>query len=247
MSTLINTVGTSPMVVSEVFQYIRNVDEKLRNVALIFTSDKEVRAGVFALIGAILSKYPDVHFQLQEMNISDIYDKDSLIKFIDYFAEAVIKERDHSSLYLNVSGGRKVESIAVAMYGGFADAKVVYNVIHKDVKNFNEKYERIKDYILEDFSHCQIKETREIYLKRKDDYDPVFFPNTSKLIFLEIPIIRIPDSEKEYIRRCIKGINLEDSDIEDFRIKAYADSGFITYDRHRTYATDLGEVILKML
>lgn len=247
MTTLINTVGTSPMVVTEVFQYIRNVDDNLKSVALIYTADEEVRCGVFALIGAISSKYPDVRFYLHEMEMEDIVDRESLLTFLDHFAEVTLEERRYGPLYLNVSGGRKAQSIALSMYAGFAGVKIVYNVIHKDVKNFNEKYERIKNYVLEDFSHCEMSEAGIIYQKRKEHYDPVFFPSTSKLVFLEIPVLRIPDSERENIRRCIRGIDLEDSDIEDFRIQAYADSGFITFDRHRTYPTDLGNSILKML
>ncbi len=248
MSTLINTVGTSPMIVSEVFQYVKNIDEKLKNIALIYTSDKEIEAGVMAVTGAVLSKYPDVHLYNYEIDIQDIEDQSSFLHFLDFFAEVVKKEKEYGPIYLNVSGGRKVESIALSIYAGFAGVKTVYNVIHRDVRNFNDKYERIKDLIMNDFGNCNSEEAaRIIYNKRSREYDPIFFPNPSNLVFLEISVLNMPESEKEMIRRCIEGIHLDDTDIEDFRIKAYADSGFITFDRHRTYATELGNIILKML
>ena len=243
MSTLINTIGTSPMVVSEIFQYIRNTDERLKWVSLLYTSDPEVVAGTSAVTGAIRSRYPDVHFNKERLEISDISDYESMYSFLERFADVIAKERNYGPMYINISGGRKIQSISLSIYASFAGVSKIYNVINKDVKNFNERYERIKDLIIDDFSNCHDGDEDKIYKKRKDVYDPIFFPSGENLVFLEFPVLNLPKEEKELIRRAIDGVTLEDSGIDEVRIRAYRDSGFITYDRTRTYGTRLGEII----
>ncbi|MEM4090611.1 MAG: CRISPR-associated ring nuclease, partial [Thermoplasmatales archaeon] len=113
-----NTVGTSPMVVSEVFRYIRNTDEKLKHVTLIYTRDSEVSAGVNAVIGAIGYRYGDVKFHRHETDIDDISDQMSLERFLDDFADVMnIQKSYDKNIYLNVTGGRKIQGIAMAIYG----------------------------------------------------------------------------------------------------------------------------------
>ncbi|MEM3291110.1 MAG: CRISPR-associated ring nuclease [Candidatus Micrarchaeaceae archaeon] len=237
------------MVVSEVFRYIRNTDEKLKHVTLIYTKDSEVSAGVNAVIGAIGYRYGDVKFHRHETEIDDISDQKSLEKFLDDFADVMnIQKSYDKNIYLNVTGGRKIQGIAMAIYGSFAGIKEIYNVIHTDVKNYNEHFERVKNYIIDNFSGM-IKDDEAIsrYEMYKDKLDPVFFPDPKKLVMLKIPLITLPRSEVENIRRVIDGISLEDGSIEDFRIDSYVESGFITKDRRMTYPTELGRIVRKMI
>lgn len=38
--------------------------------------------------------------------------------------------------------------------------------------------------------------------------------------------------------------SIEDSDLPDYKLKAYRDSGFITFDITTIYRTELGDIIL---
>ncbi|PYB67573.1 hypothetical protein DMB44_08550 [Thermoplasma sp. Kam2015] len=237
------------MVVSEVFWYLRNTDEKLFDVSLIFTDDEEIKAGVNAVIGAIRSRYGNIRFHRHMIRYQDITDNDSLKDFLRVFVNAIGDARNHGSdrIYLNVTGGRKIQGIVMSMYAGLAGISKVYNVINKDVRNYNENFEKIKDEIMKDFRDVDEKTATERYRKDEKLYDPVFYPDPESLSYIELPVISLPRDEIEMLKRLLNGIPIEDSGVLDSTIDAYVKSGLIFKDKSRVYPEELGEIIRDLL
>lgn len=246
-SALINPMGTSPMVVTEMVNYIRNTDDSLRDVILMCTKSPTVLSGAYAAMGALKDRYPDIRLHLVKLGSEDIPDESALLSFLSDFVETVNRERDYGvdSIYLNVSGGRKIQNIVLSLYAGILGIDEVYNIFDPDVENYSIRYEEVKTDILQNFT--ENSDYVRIYRTMKDLLEPIFYPSLGRLVFLKVGVLKLPSDEIAKLRDAISGTDFTDGSIEDFRLKAYRKSGFITYDRSRTYPTDLGNVILKGL
>ncbi|MEM0134809.1 MAG: CRISPR-associated protein Csx14 [Thermoplasmatales archaeon] len=245
-SALINPMGTSPMVATEMVNYLRNTDDRLRDVILICTDQRTVVAGANAATSAIKDRYPDIRVHMVRLEFADIYDESSLLSFLNAFIDVIKTERsyDVDTIYLNVSGGRKVQNIVLSLYAGILGIDHVYNVFDPDLENFNARYEGVKSNIIDGFSESS---SVERYRKMKPLIEGIFYPPLSRLVFLKIGVMQMSQDERVKLKEALSGTDFTDGSIEDYRLKAYRHSGLITYDRSRTYATELGEVILRGL
>lgn len=246
-SALINPMGTSPMVVTEMVNYIRNTENSLRDVILMCTMSPTVLSGAYAAMGALKDRYPDIRVHLVKLGSEDIFDESTLLSFLSDFVETINREQDYGvdSIYLNVSGGRKIQNIVLSLYAGILGIDEVYNIFDPDVENYSIRYEEIKTDILQNFT--ENSDHLQIYRSMKDRLEPIFYPSLGRLVFLKVGVLKLPSDEIVKLQEAISGTDFTDGSIEDFRLKAYRKSGFITYDRSRTYPTDLGNVILKGL
>ena len=244
-SALINPMGTSPMVATEMVNYIRNTDDALRDVILMCTNNPTVLSGAYAATGALNDRYPDMRVHLVRLGSEDIYDESTLLSFLSDFVDTVIMERDYGVdyLYLNVSGGRKIQNIILSLYSGILGIDEVFNIFDPDVENYSIRYEEVKSDILKNFTGNS--DPLSTYRSMKDRLDNIFYPSLGKLIFLNVGVLKMPSDELVKLREAITGTDFTDGSIEDYRLKAYRKSGFITYDRSRTYPTDLGSIILR--
>ena len=107
-SCLLNPIGTSPMIVTELYRYLRNVDPSLKDVIIIHTKNREVIQGSKAAVASLLTHYEDVRVQLKELKTDDIENSDELYAFLETVIDIMIEERDKYKVdrfYLNASGG----------------------------------------------------------------------------------------------------------------------------------------------
>jgi len=246
-SALINPMGTSPMVATEMVNFLKNTDDKLRDVVMICTDSESVVAGANAASGAIRDRYPEIRVHMVKLRITDVYDEDSLLSFLGTFIDVVKEERLYGvdTIYLNVSGGRKIQNIVLSLYAGILGIDHVYNVFDPEMENFNARYEYVKPDIIDKFRDGN--RSLENYREMKAKIEDIFYPSLSRLVFLRVGVMQMPKDEKIKLREALSGVDYTDGSIEDYRLKAYRSSGLITYDRSRTYATELGEVILRGL
>ena len=234
------------MVATEMVNYLRNTDDRLRDVILICTDYRTVIAGANAASSAIKDRYPDIRVHMVKLEIADIYDEASLLSFLSTFIDVTKTERsyDVDTIYLNVSGGRKVQNIVLSLYAGILGIDQVYNVFDPDLENFNAKYEEVKSDIMDRFSEGS---SVERYREMKPLIESIFYPSLSRLVFLKVGVMQMSQDERIKLKEALSGTDYTDGSIEDYSLKAYRNSGLITYDRTRTYATELGEVILRGL
>ncbi len=246
-SCLLCTLGTSPMVVTELLRYLRRTDNGLHDVVIIPTKSENVLTGANLLVGAIRSEYPDVRVHIKKLSMGDINGEESLLDYLSEFVDIVVEERERYSvekIYLNVSGGRKIQAIISTLYAGILGMDEVYDIIDKNIENVNVNFEKVKD-IFQKFRDTD--DPVGLYAKHKKELHRVMYPDEHNLVFLKSYVIKFPRDEILKLKRAIEGISIEDEDIEDYRLKAYRSSGLITFDRKRTYGTELGKIILKGL
>lgn len=232
------------------YRYIRNADSDLKDVMLIHTLNRNVVSGGKAATGAIMARYPDARVHRVELDRDDITSEADLEYFLSRVIATVVNERDTFGVrkfYLNVSGGRKIQSIVLSMYAGLLRIGEVYNVIDTDLENYNTGYERIKDVVQAFYELNRQDDIIDLYRRNAEDLDSIFFPNPDRLSFLKVPVIEFPVDELNLIKTLIMGTSIDDTGIPDFKIKAYQASGIIGCDRHRTWPTDLGKILLQYL
>ena len=249
-SCLLNPIGTSPMIVTELYRYLRNVDPSLKDVIIIHTKNREVIQGSKAAVASLLTHYEDVRVQLKELKTDDIENSDELYAFLETVIDIMIEERDKYKVdrfYLNASGGRKIQTIALSIFAGILGISEVYNVIDKNVSNFNEYWELVKMNINEFEDANDPSRLKELYNKKRQEYDDLFYPDPNVLNFLKVPVVIMPMDERNVLNKLIMGVTLEDEDFNAAKLKAYQSSGLLTYDKYRTYKTDLGGILLKYL
>lgn len=243
-------MGTSPMVASEMYRYLRNGDAGLRDIVLVHTSSRNVISGSRAATGAILTRYPDARVHWAELDSDDITSESDLYNFLSTVIKTIVRERDQfgvTKFYLNVSGGRKIQSIVLSMYAGLLRIGEVYNIIDTDMENYNSGYEMIKDIVQSFYPLSRQEDIVDLYRRNSEALDGIFFPDPERLSFLRVPVIEFPEDELNLIKTLIMGTSLDDAGIPDFKVKAYQASGIIGCDRHRTWPTDLGKILLQYM
>ncbi|MHB1506466.1 MAG: CRISPR-associated protein Csx14 [Cuniculiplasma sp.] len=247
-SILINPLGTTPMVASEMFSYLRNTDENLNTTILMYTQNDSVKKGALIAKEALNYKYPKCRVIMKELCMNDIKDDASLVEFMSEFVNIINEEKNVykvDKIYLNVSGGRKIQNIILSIYAGLFGIDSVYNVFDPSMQNVNERYEQIKFDIFKGLDEGL--SPKEAFLLREQQILDLFFPPLGPLVFLEVNVIKFPEDEKRKLAEALNGVDYTDGHIENFRLKSYKNSGLITFDRTRTYPTNLGEVIKRGL
>lgn len=249
-SCVINPIGTSPMIVTELFRYLRNVDPGLRDVIIIHTKNKEVLKGAKIAKASLLANYSDVRVQLRETKTDDIGNEQELEMFLELVIDTMATERDQFNVdkfYLNVTGGRKIQTISLSIFAGVLGISEVYNVIDRNVSSFNEFWEREK-FDLDNFE--TINDNDQLvseYEKKREILDGLFYPDPNVLNFLKVPVVVMPQDERNILKKLINGVSIDDEDFTKAKLSSYQSSGLITYDSRRTYPTELGRIILKYL
>ncbi len=247
-SVLINPMGTTPMVSTEMFEYLHNVDKTLNDIVLLYTDNTSVTNGSLIAREALKFKYPQCRVTMESLDMDDIMDKNSLIEFLSKLISIINTEKQKYNVdrvYVNVSGGRKIQSIAISIYAGLLGIDSIYNVFDPSMQNVNERYEQIKYGLFEELKDNI--DPREVFYGKKDEILDLFFPDLGPMVFFNIDILKFPEDERNMLKEALYGVDFTDGHIEDFRLKAYQKSGLITFDKSRTYPTDLGEVIRKGL
>ncbi len=246
-TVLINIMGTSPMVSTEMFQYLYNSEEKISDVIMVYTANSAVISGTMAACASLLEKF-NVRLHIFELEFNDISTEDEMIKFIEAISKIIKQEREEynvEKIILNVSGGRKIQTIILSLYSPIFGIDEVYNIINKNITNINENYEKIRDKVMM-FGKDENR-NMEIYKKYRNELDEIFYPPMEDLYFLKVPVIRFPDEVLNRLRIILNSNFRDDNDITESELVAYKNSGFITYDRTRIYLTDLGNIIKSYL
>lgn len=226
------------------FEYLHNVDKGLNDTILLYTKNESVINGAILAKEALRSKYPNCRVTMEELEMGDISDKHSLLIFLSRLVQIIRTERekyDVDKIYVNVSGGRKIQSIVISIYASLLGIDSVYTVFDPSMQNINERYEQIKyDLFNELNTH---KDPKNVFEERKEEIMDIFYPDLGPMVFFNVDTLHFPEDERNKLKEALYGVDFTDGHIEDFRLKAYQRSGLITYDRSRTYPTELGEVI----
>ncbi|MGB9815526.1 MAG: CRISPR-associated protein Csx14 [Thermoplasmata archaeon] len=246
-SCLINPMGTSPMVASEMVDFFKSdYDKSLKDVIMIVTSDERIISGSYMAGSAIRVRFSDVHTHYVMLSSSDIMDEKNLYEFVDKIGGIIKNEKEKygiDKIYANISGGRKIESIIISNFSQLLGIDEVWIVINKNIANYNIEFERI----LNELENFKEGENLEYYKKNQDKFDPIFYPKRSELSFFEIPSIRLSVEDLKILKELLKGKDLEIMNIPDYKVDAFIKSKLLANNKKRSIPTELGEIIFKYI
>ncbi len=258
--TVINTIGTSPMVASEMVEYLvrrfSGTEKRISKFYLVYTKELEIIAGVKALIGAIKNRYDWIWIEPLELNMKDISRIDDFIYLLEQIKPSFVSaKKNGEKIYFNITGGRKLESVLISSYSPLLGIDSLFNITNTEIKNINELYERYKDIIMEFYElpmepRNNFYELKDLYYKNKEKLEPIFFPDFHNIEINELKVLHIPRDIISEILMLIESDYKSKEDLEenyhipDYRLKAYEESGLIYLDTKGCYRTELGKVML---
>ncbi|MBC7108389.1 MAG: CRISPR-associated protein Csx14 [Methanomassiliicoccales archaeon] len=189
-ASLIAPVGTTPPVVTEMAQWlIKSGEVFLSDVALISTMEEEVRKSAKLVESALKASPWRINSHLYETNYTDVASDRSAIDFISLVSKIIRNEkvRHHAErVYLCISGGRKTQSVLLALCGQLWAVDGVYHVVMPSVSTVNMELERARNLIAEHFSSPS---PLEFYEKHSDVFNKLMFPPADSYSVVELPII----------------------------------------------------------
>ncbi|MGB9815533.1 MAG: CRISPR-associated protein Csx14 [Thermoplasmata archaeon] len=246
-SSLINPMGTSPMVATEMVDFFKtDYNRGLRDVIMIATNDRRIISGTYMAGTAIKVRYPDIHVHYEFLGSSDIMDEKDLYEFVDKIGGIIKNEKERYGIdrvYANISGGRKIESIIISNFSQLLGIDEVWIVLNKNIANYNIDFERI----LNELDNFKDGENLDYYKKKLDIFDPIFYPKRSDLSFFEIPTIRLSLEELKLLKELLKGKDLEVMNVPDYKLDAFIKSKLLVNNKKRSVPTELGEIVLKYI
>lgn len=247
-TSLIAPIGTSAPVITEMVLYLHGLEgADLTDVVVLETKDEYVKAHAKLAKTAINSRYPRMRVHIHTLPFSDVRSTEDTIEFMHRVAKIIKEERlkyKCERVYLSIAGGRKDICTSLSIMGQLIGVDGVFHVIHPSVTSFNIQLERIKDKILELY-HIPAEQRLDYYLKYKDAFDSVMFPETRELNYIRIPCIPYP---QDYLGKVVKILLseftlLENKEIPLEELKRLERAGIIKILKDRIVPTDFGSII----
>lgn len=243
-SCLINPMGTSPMVATEMVDFLREYDKNLTDIIMISTKSERVINGSYMAGSAIKNKFKNIRVHYEFLDMEDIKEDKDIVNFLDVVGSIIKKEKENyqiDKVYANISGGRKVESVILSNFSQLIGIDETWIVINLDISNYNVDFERI----LNELKNFTQGENLEYYEKNRDKFDPIFFPPRGKLSFFEIPTVKLSRDDLRILQMLLKGGLVEG--IPDYKIEAFVKSKLLVRNPTRGIPTEIGEIILKYI
>ncbi len=161
---LIASLGTSPGGIAETFSYIANAYKSVPNEVIVITTsspkvDKAYNALLEIFSKCVKPKFGEVLIERVNISSDDIYSSEDLWELSEK-----VKGKIGKGDFVDVTGGRKVMSIALALVAIKSGARVLTTIIPQD------EYNRIQGLLEKGYSNpCELisKQSRtiELYLE----------------------------------------------------------------------------------
>ncbi len=205
-------IGYSPPVVTEVVEWL--VRARVRAGSRLFVgvvSTGETRRFVKVVEAAVkCRRYRGVDVVVEEIPLS-VHDVDSRDGVLEVFVKTLGYLAAHGPVrYVSVAGGRKSESVAMALAAQVAGALVVHAVL-PDVKTFNIELEKVRGLIEE---VAESENPVETYRRYREELDRVMFPRGVEVF--EIPIVPLPPKVLDALAAVARGNVLAEDIDEEF-------------------------------
>jgi len=191
--SIIAPLGTSPPVVTEFLQYVQEaLFQRVSDLTVIATAEKQVVEGVELVKEAVRDRYPHVHVHVVPLEFSDIDTQERNDEFMIKAAKVLRdQKKKHRAdvVYICVAGGRRDMCVNLVLLAQIFDVNAVFHVVMPDVKTFNVALERAR-YKIEELAMAEDK--RAYYLENKEELDPLMYPPLSRYYVIRVPILPFP-------------------------------------------------------
>ncbi|MEM0268650.1 MAG: CRISPR-associated ring nuclease [Candidatus Korarchaeum sp.] len=239
MATVIAPLGLSPPVVTEFVQWLELEGIDVRDVILIETSERDVLAGAKLVKVALQLRYPRLRVGEVLLDYPDVDNQERAFDFMEKLVE-LVGSLERKRVYLLISGGRKVMSVALALVSQFFPSEV-YHVVARDVKIANMELERLRPRVLELYE----SEDPLSYYEADEDLKRLMFPPASEYDVIRLPTIPYPDQVLSEVKRALEGAKREEVGFN--LVALLSEMGLIQVAGGRTVATQVGRRLLRIL
>lgn len=241
-SSIVATLGASPPVVTELLDYLSSIGERITDLTIIYTSEKDVRASFKLVECAVRDRYPKIRVHGKMIDRPDIASTEDAYEFQKLSAsilrDEIVKHKVHK-VHLNLSGGRKGMTIALATLAQFFPVAGAYLVVARDIKTFNQNLEKIRHEIAE---LSESEDPMEYYRLKKDLFDPVMYPPRSDYEIIEMPIIPYPPEALRDLIQIERGRKLSKEFLQ--KLKSV---GLVSVTKKKIYPTEICRKIIEVL
>ncbi len=241
MVVLFTAMGHTPPVVTEAVDWLRRSGNYVEAVRVAVTSDEEVQAYFRVAEAALRHRFRGLDVGMVELPCSDILSEEDALGFLSAVGGAMGRFRGRS-LVVSVAGGRKAESVLLAVLGQLHGARAILHIVLRDVKLFNDRLEAVRS-ILREVGSSSDPFTE--YGRMKDLLDPVMFPDPAELDIVEIPVLPYPRDVASLLVEAMGG-GLPMGRFEEARVslldvvEALKESGFFVVSGGRVWGTERG-------
>ncbi len=149
MTTLVASLGTSPMVITETIDELKKRGTDIDRVVVLVTKDPRVKTSYYALALDFKWNYSDIELEMVELPFEDIKsqeDHDEFVKIAKRVMENEIKSGRH--VIVSVAGGRKTMGVGLYRAGIESGVKEFYHVIAEEVVGTSDFLKNIMMYDL---------------------------------------------------------------------------------------------------
>ncbi|NON62270.1 CRISPR-associated ring nuclease Crn1 [Acidianus sp. RZ1] len=176
MAKLIATLGTSPGGVVETFNFlVKEMNEEITDIYIITTEDKSVKKAwevvKILFTCCVKQEFPQIQIAEIPSGIRDIESPEDLRRFMETLSGKIEKND-----FVDITGGRKGMSVAVALMAREAEAKIITSIIpQSEYKEINERLSKISNIPQINETNCP--ETL------KEDYCNMISKNAKTILF----------------------------------------------------------------
>jgi CRISPR-associated protein Csx14 len=213
-TAVIAPLGLSPPVITS---FIVGIGEKISDLVLLTTENKEVKAG-FELIRIGMSiRFPQIRIHEVVIPFEDVSTTEENLRFMSICSRVIRDEREKygcKRILLNVAGGRKNMCITLSLLGQLMAVDGVYHVISREVRVVNQLLESLREDISRLYSARNDEEKVEIYKEKEKYFNSLLFPHLSDFEIVRIPTLPYPP---EYLQRILVNLlkNIEAFSLEE--------------------------------
>ena len=149
MVTLIASLGTSPMVVTETIDELKKRGTTVDRVIVLATKNPRVETSYYALALDFKWNYENVELKKVELPFDDIKSQKDHDEFVRIAKEVIKKEMDAGrEVVVSVAGGRKTMGVGIYKAGLEVGVKDFYHVIAEEVAGTSDFLKNLMTYDL---------------------------------------------------------------------------------------------------
>jgi len=183
------TMGTSPPVITEFVEYMNKLN-KLENLTILSTNDKQILNGATLAKIAIEQKYPQTEVNIYILPVSDITNEEENYLFMEHTVKIISNLRKrYKRIHICLAGGRKEMVASTMLIAQLTGINTLYHIVSPNIKEMNIELERIRKEIEE---LAQSSNPTEYYNNNKEKFDKVMFPPSDSYNVIKLPIIPYP-------------------------------------------------------
>ena len=134
MISLVASLGTSPMVITETIDELKKRGVKVDRVVVLTTKDPRVEVSYYALALDFKWNYGGLELERVELPFNDIKSQEDHDEFVRIAKEIIEREIDRGrDVIVSVAGGRKTMGVGLYKAGLETGVKDFYHVIAEEV------------------------------------------------------------------------------------------------------------------